>query len=119
MTIRMPDGQMLVERQPEAPWWRPVARRNQRACPLPDPQPGELYVQYAGERDPWGNIRLVLWWHERWAKVGKSSVTAGTLRCQAFLCDERPLFLQWLVQYQRVIEWPSGADMTETIREML
>jgi hypothetical protein len=120
MRQTMPDGQMWIEREPGRPaWWQLRVRSNKRRYPLPDPQPGELYVQYVGDRDPWGNIRFVLYWHERWARVEENGVTAGTLRCQAFLCDERTSFLHWLVQYSRVVDWPSGEDITEKIRELL
>jgi len=117
----LPDGQMWIEREPGSPaWWQWRVRANKRRYPLPDPQPGELYVQYAGpERDTWGNVHYVLHWSEPWARIEKNGVTAGTLRCQAFFSDERLYFRHWLSQYERVVEWPSGADLTETIRELL
>jgi hypothetical protein len=115
----MPDGQMWIEREPENPrWWQLRVRASKRRYPLPDPQQGELYVQYAGERDPWGNVRFVLYWNEPWARLKESGVTAGTLRCQAFLCDERPFFRQWLAEYERVVLWPDGDDITEAMRAL-
>jgi hypothetical protein len=116
----MPDGQMWIDREPEAPaWWQFRARSNKRRYPLPDPQPCELYVQYLSDRDPWGNIRYVLYWFEPWAQIEKNGVTAGTLRCQAFFSDDRPCFEHWARAYERVVMWPEGADVTEIIREWL
>jgi len=110
-------GEMLILRE-EPPWWNPVARAR-RGRPLPEPQPGELYVQYAGERDEFGNVRFALYWHELWSVIGKGGVSSGALKGQFFFCDDQPYLEQALRLYDRVIDWPSGDDITEKIRELL
>jgi hypothetical protein len=114
----IPSEKLYVSREP-ARWWQLRARLSARldACPLPDAQPGELHVHYAGARDQYGNARFVLYWHEPWASVTRKGVTSGTTACRFFCCDDRPLYPGWLARYDRVIGWPSGQDITEIIRE--
>jgi hypothetical protein len=116
----VPAEKLYVSREPVR-WWQVRARLSARldACPLPDTRPGELHVHYAGGRDPWGNARFVLYWHEPWAQITGKGVAYGTTACQFFFCDERPMFPEWLARYERIIDWPSGREITETIREML
>jgi hypothetical protein len=111
-------GEMLILRE-EPPWWNPVARRAARERPLPDPQPGELYVQRLGGRDEFGNVRFALYWHELWSVIGRGGVSSGALKGQFFFGDDQPCLEQALRLYDRVIDWPSGDDITEAIRELL
>lgn len=115
-----PEGKLYISREP-ARWWQLRARLGARldAVPLPDAQPGELYVHYAGGRDDWGCARFVLYWHEPWARIAAKGVTSGTTACEFFYCDERPMFPDWLARYERVLAWPSGEEITESIREAL
>lgn len=117
----MPDGQMWLVHAPRSPrWWQFRIRANKRRYPLPDPLPGELYVQYAGgERDALGNIPYVLYWYEPWARVDRGGAVIGDLRAQAFFSDDRPCFEHWARAYERVVMWPQGNDVTEIIREWL
>lgn len=106
---------------PQGPlrWWQLLARRERRLRPLPAPAPGELYVQYLGDRDPWGNVRHACYWSEPWAVIGKGGVTAGTTMRQFYLCDDRMSYVHWLTQYERIVDWPSGRDVTQIIEEEL
>jgi hypothetical protein len=99
------------------PWWRWRARREARRSPAPEVPPGELYVGYGGDRDLYGNVHFVLYWNEPWCRVWKGGVSTGCLKARFFYCDDRPLYPSWLTQYNRVVNWPDGADITGCIRE--
>jgi hypothetical protein len=111
-------GDMLVSRDPP-PLWRRVLGGLARVelHTAPDPQPGELYVRYEGDPDICGNVRFALYWREPWTVIERKGVTAGTTRCHLFFCDDRMLHRNWLLAYERIIVWPTGADITDYIRE--
>jgi hypothetical protein len=114
----LPSGPMQIERGPETlPWWQFRERRSRRECPLPRPQQGEMYLQRQGERELTGEVHLVAYWNEPWARITDDGVTAGDLQAQALYCDERPLVACWLSAGLRVFLWPSGQQVTECTRE--
>lgn len=114
----MNGGQAWIERDARPPrWWQFTARENRRRYPMPDPLPGELYVQYLGDRDAQGNVHYLLYWYEPWARIDDRRASVGDLRAQRFFCDDRLSFRLWLLQYDRIIDWPSGDDIAAFIRE--
>jgi hypothetical protein len=118
MARRLPDGPfcVLVE---ELPWWRLLARREaRRGIPTPRVAPGDLYVQYLGERDVCGNVRFTVFWNEPWATVNDRGIQNGSVRAQCFFCDDRLMFPDWALRFERVILWPQNADVTRFVREM-
>jgi hypothetical protein len=119
----IPGGVLCIQRGP-LPWWhlqgRVCAWLEGRHGPMtPDPEPGDLYIGYASARDPQGNVHFALYWNEPWAQVTPKGVTSGTTKCQFFHCDDRPYLEQALRGYGRVFTWPSGEEITESIREAL
>jgi hypothetical protein len=113
-------GDMLVTDEPQPLWRRALCGLTGTVPPVaPDPQPGELYVRYEGDPDPYGNVRFALYWRDPWTVITRKGVTAGTTRCRLNFCDDRLLHRSWLTEYERIIVWPTGADITDCIRERL
>ena len=113
--------ELFVVHGPPPPWRRALSALLGSGAPFraPRPEPRELYVHYEGDRDPWGNVRFALYWYDPWAVVTRKGATAGTARCRFHFCDDSMLYRHWLLEYERVIDWPSGADITDSIRERL